>query len=253
MQASQERIQLRPHAYLLTPECVIAILKLKKSGFSAVAFPLDAFSKWFTIDDFWDYQAWKDSIVAVDVQNEESTITPLPFQGANTGNGEADPDAVLTGQLIGPVMLATHVFVSSWLPQKPTEIIVAAFDSSSNELQSTPLLSYHLRIMPRLPGPSRSQKPLMRLMEHKCITASKLPWNPRSLSNDGHMFFLADTLRCFALFESKEQPVKEINVSPDIFKASEYPGPVMSAVEPWSGAIVIWLEQMVKIVRVLLA
>ncbi len=64
------------------------------------------------------------------------------------------------------------------------------------------------------------------------------------------MFFLADKLYCFALFEDAGQPVKELIVSPEVFRTSQFPGPVMSAVEPWIGAIVIWLDQSMKVDRV---
>jgi len=64
------------------------------------------------------------------------------------------------------------------------------------------------------------------------------------------MFFLADKLHCFALFEDAGQPVKELSVSPEVFRTSQFPGPVMSAVELWIGTIVIWLDQPVKVVWV---
>lgn len=148
-----------------------------------------------------------------------------------------------------PFMLAHRVFQKPWLEggqAAPTEILLATFDSaivSVNASRNEPLrmLSYHINVF-LAPGNDALAKPILSLVKSTCDEVPQLPWNARSLSNNGHMFSLGESIRCFSLFTTPEanrsQPVKHIMLDRDVLSPDELM-PMITSVEPWSGDIAI--------------
>jgi hypothetical protein len=94
---------------------------------------------------------------------------------------------------------------------------------------------------------------MLELVKSTCETAPHLPWNARSLANNGHMFSMGDAIRCFTLFSSSEdhqdQPTKHIMLEPNTISPADELMPMITSVEPWSGAIAIGMPKMLKILH----
>ena len=163
----------------------------------------------------------------------------------------------------GPFMLAHRVFQKPWSEgfgseSAPTEILLATFDSAvigSNAVREEPLrlLSYHIRSSSSSSPDGRPRTASLTLVKSSCETAPQLPWNARSLANNGHMFSMGDSIRCFSLFSADGarpgQPTKHIFLPRDAVSPRDELVPMITSVEPWSGAIAIGMPNMLKVLR----
>lgn len=179
----------------------------------------------------------------------------------------------------GPWVLALHAFKPTWKEEDaPIEIYVVAYGRTgivgADQRRHNRFLSYRVQL-------SNRGQPFLRVEEATSAPASNLPWNPHSISNAGRMFALRDVFAAYATLFPRTQPVGIVDyhnmlpdgLTPDVGEeadnaeeAQQQEGPeavnvtedgwvfvmpeiAISAVEPWSGAAVIGVPGLVRIIN----
>ena len=174
-------------------------------------------------------------------------------------------------------MLALHCFQPTWRgPYAPIEIYIVAYGRTAIV---EPINRRHNRFLSyRLHLSEKGEESTLTLAEATSSPAHNLPWNPHSISNAGRMFALRDVFAAYAAFYAAPQPVGVAHfdemlmdgVTADVEEGTEnvvnedeqqltfdtvtedgwvliMPEVAISAVEPWSGAVVIGVPGLVRI------
>ena len=233
---------------VLADDCIVTIANLD-DVFSAILLPLDALAGLWSFDTSIRTAS---SDQKVRPTKSMRVVLPLPVPGLQEREAvrslspEADPEDW------SPYLLGHRVFTPHWLPNAPTEILIAA--SHVNVWTEMQLLSYRLQVTRKAVAPSNSPtgkahtKHGLTLVSTTCVPSPELPWNPCSLSNAGHMFTLDSQLRCFSLLlDEDEQPVNDLPLGSEFSSARNAFHPILSAVEPWSGNIAVRIFGEVKV------
>ena len=149
------------------------------------------------------------------------------------------------GGVEGPWVLALHSYVPTWRKGETVpEIIVVAYDRTNTKR----LLTYNAQLTPAQENeaPYGNQKQRLRLIAQGCALADAVPWNPNCITNSGRMVSLRDNLLAFSPFTNAKQPSKVIEIGMDVHPEREA---TTSAVEPYSGAIVIGTPGLVRVLH----
>ncbi|EJD02480.1 uncharacterized protein FOMMEDRAFT_134996 [Fomitiporia mediterranea MF3/22] len=230
--------RIDPRSTVLADDNLIAFVTLAEDGFAAIRLPLSALNgKWSKAPD---HTSWPH--VSVRPSELGSTVLLLPYPGQ-------EERVINRNDGLGPWILAHRVYKPTWKPNAPTEIFIAAYDFGPGGQTPTRLVSFRLQLS-RSSSSSPTER-VLSLVKSSCAQASQLPWNSRSLSNAGRMFSLRSKIRCFSLFTDATQPMNELNLNKDIVPCADEIEPVISSVEPWSGAIAIGMPGMVKVINFL--
>lgn len=182
-----------------------------------------------------DYSQWEVVTYVLD-----DSVSPV------TTNRIVDQKSMLQldnfGGIEEPWVLALHSYTPAWHSEDVSpEIILVAYD----RLDAKRLLTYKVQLLRATDAGTTDQGQRMRLLAQGCAPARTVPWNPNCITNAGRMIALREkSLLGFSPFTDAEQPSKSIDMGIDV-----QPDKVAttSAVEPYSGAVVIGTPGLVRI------
>ncbi|KAL5532571.1 hypothetical protein ACEPAF_4345 [Sanghuangporus sanghuang] len=231
--------RIEPRSTVLANNELVSFATLDESGFSAIRLPISVLAGRWSKE--MEHAFW--TRVSICPGKDGSSVLPLPYP-------RLEDRIVNRNDGFGPWILAHRVFTPVWKPNPPTEIFIAAYDCGPGGQTPTRLVSFRLQLSHfHSPDPNSPPIGILSLVKSSCAQSSQLPWNSRSLSNSGRMFSLRSKIRCFSLFADTPQPMNELNLSKDIVPCADDIEPVISCVEPWSGAIAVGRPGRVKIVN----
>ena len=140
-----------------------------------------------------------------------------------------------------------HSFKPTWKMDAPTELFILGYCLTGTKVKR--LISYRVQLkFPEVQRTSNgsngscSQEVVLTLIDAGCALTPVLPWDKSCMFNSGTIICLREQMRCFSLFKNTDEPLCELELEnhPWLLDGN---GPFATAVDPWSGKIVVVSNQ----------